>query len=72
MISGSNREGGGGTSKSWGTNGSGKSMSNSGSVESPTARSEAVVTTPPSDKTFIRLNHLDNHADDAGSQGTDV
>lgn len=71
MISGSNREGGG-TSKSWGTNGSGKSMSNSGSVESPTARSEAVVTTPPSDKTFIRLNHLDNHADDAGSQGTDV
>lgn len=67
MISGSNREGG--TSKSWG---SGKSVSNSGSVESPTARSEAVVTTPPSDKTFIRLNHLDIHAGDAGSQGTDV
>ncbi|XP_074354830.1 transcription factor-like protein DPB isoform X2 [Apium graveolens] len=66
MISGSNREGGG-TSKS---NGSGKSVSNSGSVESP--RSEAVVTTPPSDKTFIRLNHLDVHADDAASQGTDV
>ncbi|WOH06104.1 hypothetical protein DCAR_0625527 [Daucus carota subsp. sativus] len=69
MISGSNREG---ASKSWGTNGSGQSVSTSGSVGSPTTRSEAVVNTPPSDKTLIRLNHIDAHADDVASQATDI
>lgn len=69
MISGSNREGG---SKSWGTNVSGQSVSTSGSVGSPTTRSEAVVTTPPTDKSFLRLNHLDIHGDHVVSQGTDV
>ncbi|CAA6666558.1 unnamed protein product [Spirodela intermedia] len=62
------------TSKtSWGTPAAseGQSPSSSGSPGSPSSRSEAAVTTPASESTSIRLNHLDIHGDDAGSpQGT--
>ncbi|XP_043701154.1 transcription factor-like protein DPB [Telopea speciosissima] len=58
-----------GTTRSWGTTFSGQSVSTSGSVGSPSSRSEAAMTTPISENTFIRLNHLDIHGDDAGSQG---
>ncbi|XAR64514.1 hypothetical protein NMG60_11024890 [Bertholletia excelsa] len=61
--------GGGGTTRSWGTTVSGQSLSTSGSVGSPSSRSEAAMATPASENTFLRLNHLDIHADDAGSQG---
>ncbi|XP_023745950.1 transcription factor-like protein DPB [Lactuca sativa] len=60
----------GGATRSWGTTASGQSVSTSGSVGSPSTRSEAAMAaTPASDNTFMRLNHLDIHADDAGSQG---
>lgn len=63
-------KGGGGVTRSWGTTVSGQSVSTSGSVGSPSSRSEAAMAaTPASDNTFLRLNHLDIHADDAGSQG---
>ncbi|KAL7138354.1 hypothetical protein ABFS83_10G157400 [Erythranthe nasuta] len=61
--------GGGGATRSWGTTVSGQSMSTSGSVGSPSSRSEAPVATPASDSTFIRLNNLDIQGDDAGSLG---
>ncbi|KAK6942774.1 E2F/DP family, winged-helix DNA-binding domain, partial [Dillenia turbinata] len=49
---------------------SGQSVSTSGSVGSPSSRSEPVaVATPASESTLLRLNHLDIHGDDAGSQG---
>lgn len=48
---------------------SGQSMSTSRSVGSPSSRSEQTMATPASDATFLRLNHLDIHGDDAGSQG---
>ena len=48
---------------------SGQSVSMSGSVGSPSSRSEQTMATPASDNTFLRLNHLDIHGDDAGSQG---
>nr|ACU18146.1 unknown [Glycine max] len=53
-----------------GTTMSGQSMSTSRSVGSPSSRSEQTMATPASDSTFLRLNHLDIHSDDAGSQGT--
>jgi len=59
------RGGGGATTGSWV---SGQSMSTSGSVGSPSSRSEHVMATPASDNTFLRLNHLDIHADDAATQ----
>ncbi|KAL9677460.1 hypothetical protein QQ045_005691 [Rhodiola kirilowii] len=46
----------------------GQSLSTSGSVGSPT-RSDQPATTPVSQSTFLRLNHLDIHADDADAQG---
>ncbi|CAA3008191.1 transcription factor DPB isoform X1 [Olea europaea subsp. europaea] len=61
--------GGGGATKSWVTTASGQSVSTSGSVGSPSSRSEAAVATPASDSTFLRLNNLDIQGDDAGSQG---
>ena len=54
----------GGASRSWGT-----TVSTSGSVGSPSSRSEQAMATPASENTFLRLNHLDIHGDDAGSQG---
>ncbi|KAL0316756.1 UNVERIFIED_CONTAM: Transcription factor-like protein DPB [Sesamum radiatum] len=62
--------GGGGATRSWGTTVSGQSMSTSGSVGSPSSRSEAAMAATASDSTFLRLNNLDIHGDDAGSQGT--
>ncbi|GLT56678.1 hypothetical protein SLA2020_297040 [Shorea laevis] len=61
----------GGASRSWGTTVSGQSVSTSGSVGSPSSRSEQAAATPASEMTFLRLNHLDIQADDAdaGSQG---
>ncbi|KAE8690032.1 Transcription factor-like protein DPB [Hibiscus syriacus] len=59
----------GGASRSWGTTVSGQSVSTSGSVGSPSSRSEQALATPASDNTFLRMNHLDIHRDDAGSQG---
>uniref|UniRef100_A0A5B7AXU7 Putative transcription factor-like protein DPB n=1 Tax=Davidia involucrata TaxID=16924 RepID=A0A5B7AXU7_DAVIN len=59
----------GGATRSWGTTVSGQSVSTSGSVGSPSSRSEAAMATPASENTFLRLNHLDIHVDDAGSQG---
>ncbi|KAJ9554830.1 hypothetical protein OSB04_009444 [Centaurea solstitialis] len=60
-----------GSTRSWGTTtGSGQSVSTSGSVGSPSTRSEtAMAATPASENTFLRLNHIDIHNDDAGSQG---
>lgn len=65
----------GGPTKSWGTTVSGQSVSTSGSVGSPSSRNEAAAValpTPATDNTIFRLNHLDIHADDAGSQGAVV
>ncbi|KAF8395264.1 hypothetical protein HHK36_019206 [Tetracentron sinense] len=59
----------GGATRSWGATFSGQSISTSGSAGSPSARSEPVMATPASENTFVRLNHLDIHGDDAGSQG---
>ena len=58
---------GAGSTRSWGTTASGQSVSTSGSVGSPSTRSETAMVA--SENTFLRLNHLDIHADDAGSQG---
>ncbi|KAB5552376.1 hypothetical protein DKX38_009687 [Salix brachista] len=63
--SASRRGGGGATTGSWA---SGQSVSTSGSVGSPSSRSEQAMATPASDNTFLRLNHLDIHADDAATQ----
>ncbi|KAJ6755902.1 TRANSCRIPTION FACTOR DP [Salix purpurea] len=57
--------GGGATTGSWV---SGQSVSTSGSVGSPSSRSEHAMATPASDNAFLRLNHLDIHADDAVTQ----
>ncbi|CAK9176105.1 unnamed protein product [Ilex paraguariensis] len=59
---------GGGAARSWGTTASGQSVSTSGSVGSPSSRSEAANATTVSESTFQRLNHLDIQGDDAGSQ----
>lgn len=61
---------GGGATKSWGITVSGQSMSTSGSIGSPSSRSEVAVATTANDGTFGRLSNLDNQGDDAGSQGT--
>lgn len=61
--------GGAGATRSWGTTVSGQSVSTSGSVGSPSSRSEAAIATPASESTFMRLNNLDIQGDDAGSQG---
>nr|GLL24527.1 transcription factor-like protein DPB [Ipomoea trifida] len=61
--------GGGGATRSWSTTVSGQSVSTSGSVGSPSSRSEAAIATPASENTFARVTSLDNHADDAGSLG---
>lgn len=64
------RLGAGGPTRSWGpTVSGGHSVSTSGSVGSPSSRSEAAVATPASESTFNRLNNLDIQGDDAGSQG---
>ncbi|KAK3445415.1 transcription factor-like protein DPB isoform X1 [Eucalyptus grandis] len=63
------RSGGGGGSRSWGTTVSGQSVSTSGSMGSPSSRSEQAMATPASESTFLRMNHLDIQGDDAGSQG---
>ncbi|KAK6940473.1 Transcription factor DP, C-terminal [Dillenia turbinata] len=59
--------------RSCGTTVSGQSVTTSGSFGSPSSRSElaaaAAAATPASESTFLRLNHLDIHGDDAGSQG---
>ncbi|GKV40931.1 hypothetical protein SLE2022_077760 [Rubroshorea leprosula] len=55
----------GGASRSWGTTVSGQSVSTSGSVGSPSSRSEQAMATPASETAFLRLNHLDIHGDDA-------
>lgn len=47
----------------------GQSVSMSGSVGSPSSRSEQTMATPAGDTNFLRLNHPDVHGDDAGSQG---
>lgn len=52
-----------------GTTLSGQSMSTSRSVGSPSSRSEQTMATPASDNTFLRLNNLDIHGDEAGSHG---
>ncbi|KAL8216931.1 hypothetical protein R6Q57_023768 [Mikania cordata] len=59
------RGGAGGSTRSWGTTASGQSVSTSGSAGSPAA----MAATPASENSFLRLNHLEIHADDAGSQG---
>lgn len=48
---------------------SGQSMSTSQSIGSPSNRSEQAMATPSSEKTFLKLNQLDIHGDDTGSQG---
>ncbi|GAB4856647.1 hypothetical protein Ancab_014559 [Ancistrocladus abbreviatus] len=58
-----------GATRSWGTTISGQSLSTSGSVGSPSSRSEVGMTTPVSETTFHRLSHLEIRADDTGSQG---
>lgn len=60
--------GGGGATRSLGTTVSGQSISTSGSVGSPSSRSEAAAATPASDNQFSRLNNLDVQGDEAGSQ----
>ncbi|CAA0400407.1 Transcription factor-like protein DPB [Arabidopsis thaliana] len=59
------------STRSWGTAVSGQSVSTSGSMGSPSSRSEQTITvvTSASDTTFQRLNNLDIQGDDAGSQG---
>lgn len=44
-----------------------QSASTSGSAGSPSSRSEIVATTPASENTLVRLNHLDIHGDDEGT-----
>ncbi|XP_023636455.1 transcription factor-like protein DPB isoform X2 [Capsella rubella] len=59
------------STRSWGTAVSGQSVSTSGSMGSPSSRSELAITvaTSASDSTFLRLNNLDIQGDDAASQG---
>ncbi|CAI9099614.1 OLC1v1036464C2 [Oldenlandia corymbosa var. corymbosa] len=60
--------GGGGATRSWGTTVSGQSVSTSGSIGSPSSRSEAAMPTPASESTFIRLNNLDIQGDEAEAE----
>ncbi|CAN8257268.1 unnamed protein product [Cochlearia groenlandica] len=60
------------STRSWGTAVSGQSMSTSGSMGSPSSRSEhtTTVATSASDSTFLpTINNLEIQGDDAGSQG---
>ncbi|CAA0829834.1 Transcription factor-like protein DPB [Striga hermonthica] len=61
-------DGGGGSTRSWAAPVSGQSMSTSGSVGSPSSRSEATATAGES--TVLLLNNLDIERGDNGSQGT--
>ncbi|KAK1267627.1 Transcription factor-like protein DPB [Acorus gramineus] len=62
-----------GTTRSWGTTGSGQSVSTtSGSAGSPSSRSGQAMETPVSENTFARMNRLDIQGDDAASQGAAV
>lgn len=45
----------------------GQSASTSSSVGSPSSRIEPVATTPASENTLVRLNHLEIHGDDEGT-----
>uniref|UniRef100_A0A803MFY4 Transcription factor-like protein DPB n=1 Tax=Chenopodium quinoa TaxID=63459 RepID=A0A803MFY4_CHEQI len=58
-----------GATRSWGPAVSGQSVSTSGSVGSPSSRSEAGMATPARDSTVLRLSHLEIHGDDSASQG---
>uniref|UniRef100_A0A7C8YLK7 E2F/DP family winged-helix DNA-binding domain-containing protein n=2 Tax=Opuntia streptacantha TaxID=393608 RepID=A0A7C8YLK7_OPUST len=73
MVTGNSQEDGErnpkGTTRSWGTAVSGQSVSTSGSVGSPSSRSEAGMATPARDNTVVRLGHLEIHGEDTGSQG---
>uniref|UniRef100_A0A2P2LPE8 Transcription factor-like protein DPB n=1 Tax=Rhizophora mucronata TaxID=61149 RepID=A0A2P2LPE8_RHIMU len=62
--------GAGATTRSWGntTTVSSQSVSTSGSVGSPSCRSEQAMATAARDNSYLRLNHLDIHADDAATQ----
>ncbi|CAH9062424.1 unnamed protein product [Cuscuta europaea] len=62
------RGGGGGATRSWGTAVSGQSLSTSGSIGSPSSRSEAAMATTASASTLSLISSIDLHADDAGSQ----
>lgn len=64
-----NGVGGVGATRSWGTTFSGQSLSTSGSVGSPSTRSEVAMMIPASEITFADLNNLDVRGDDVGSQG---
>ncbi|XP_042438915.1 transcription factor-like protein DPB isoform X2 [Zingiber officinale] len=44
-----------------------QSASTSSSVGSPSSRIEPVATTPASENTLVRLNHLEIHRDDVGT-----
>ncbi|KNA18525.1 hypothetical protein SOVF_069940 isoform A [Spinacia oleracea] len=61
-----------GATRSWGPAASGQSVSTSGSVGSPTSRSEAGMTTPARDSTVLRLSHLEIHGDESTSQAAVV
>lgn len=60
---------GGGVTRSWSTTISGQSMSNSGSMGSPSSRNEVVVGTPASVRTSVQLDNLEIQGDEVGSQG---
>ncbi|KAL2935916.1 Transcription factor-like protein DPB [Bienertia sinuspersici] len=76
MVTGNSQEDGErnprGATRSWGTAVSGQSVSTSGSVGSPSSRSEAGMATPARDNTVLRLSHLEIHGDDSTSQGAVV
>lgn len=57
----------GGATRSWGTTVSGQSIS-SGSVGSPSSRSEAAIAATPASES-ARLNNLDIQGDDTETQG---
>lgn len=60
----------GGAARSWCTTASGgQSLSTSGSVGSPSSRSEVAIATTASDSAIMQMNSLDIQGDDAGSQG---
>ncbi|CAO2819007.1 unnamed protein product [Amaranthus hypochondriacus] len=61
-----------GVTRSWGPAVSGQSVSTSGSMGSPSSRSEAGMATPARDNTALRLSHLEIHGDDSASQGAVV
>ncbi|XP_021733541.1 transcription factor-like protein DPB [Chenopodium quinoa] len=76
MVTGNSQEDGEknpkGATRSWGPAVSGQSVSTSGSVGSPSSRSEAGMATPARDSTVLRLSHLEIHGDDSVSQGAVV